>query len=787
MPYSGKTKIQVCDRLGKGWRRVADFLEIPTSERDGFEQGREAAEVWEWLDRRELLEKNLPDALTFIERGDLLLLLEPESTTVSPAQTQWTDSPYPGLLSFTPAQAPIFFGRSKEMKELAGRLNDPPQRFIAVIGASGSGKSSLVAAGLIPRTQPWPWIRLTPGGLIDNPFLALASALNSQLQAQAFNTKQIHDELRDTANIGPWLQKILANQVANAELLIFIDQFEELFTVVKEEHRKPFSILLGKMAKTERLRTVLTLRADFYHHCLDYPPLDTLLNAGHYSLKGPDLPAIMEMITGPAAVADLSFDDGLPGQILRDTGSEPGSLALMAFALSELHNACQPNKLLTQAAYDSFGGVRGAIAIRADTAYSGLDSAAQNAFGEVFKELVEVDPERGIPTRKRATKACFTSSPAALRFIENFASNKVRLLVCGDPDKKEDAVQVAHEALLTHWPRLRDWIIERFDDFRLLRQAKHEAAEWQRLGKPETHLWRHERLEPVHVMLNRLLPTLSETEKEFVRPEAERLLEKLHLDLTHQQREQIGQRLSEIGDPRPGVGLKNGLPDIVWLPVAGGEITLADNAETFPVAPFHISKYLVTWMQYRAFLEADDGHRNAAWRHGLAQGQPEPGKQYRQQLNCPADNVSWYDAIAFCRWLSNRLAYEVRLPTESEWQQAATGGDAEREFPWGPEWNSNVANTTESGLSRSIAVGFYPQGAAPGGALDMSGNLWEWCLNEHDNPERLDVSRDAERVVRGGSWYFTRDFARASYRSWARPDGRLNDFGFRVVCSSPID
>ncbi|MGH8606580.1 MAG: hypothetical protein ACREX9_03885 [Gammaproteobacteria bacterium] len=135
MSYSGKTKIQVCDRLGKEWRRLADFLEIPTSERDGFEQGREAAEVWEWLDRRELLEKSLPNALTFIERGDLVLLLEPESTTSPTTQTQWTDSPYPGLLSFTPAQAPIFFGRSKETKELAGRLKDPAQRYIAVIGA----------------------------------------------------------------------------------------------------------------------------------------------------------------------------------------------------------------------------------------------------------------------------------------------------------------------------------------------------------------------------------------------------------------------------------------------------------------------------------------------------------------------------------------------------------------------------------------------------------------------------------------------------------------------------
>ncbi|MCI0351941.1 MAG: formylglycine-generating enzyme family protein, partial [Acidobacteriales bacterium] len=485
----------------------------------------------------------------------------------------------------------------------------------------------------------------------------------------------------------------------------------------------------------------------------------------------PDLPAVMEMITGPAAVAGLSFEDGLPGQILRDTGSEPGSLALMAFALSELYNACQPGTMLTRSAYDSFNGVKGAIAKRAEDAYNDedLDDESRNAFGEVFKELVDVDPERGIPTRKRSALSHFSNSPAASRFIEAFT--KARLLSCGNADKADAVVEVAHEALLTHWPRLHGWIKYRIDDFRLLRQVKHEAADWQRLGKPETHLWRHERLEPVQVMLNRLLPTLSETEKEFVRPEAERLVEKLQLYLTHQQREQI-------------------LPDIIWLPVAGGEITLADNAGTFPVAPSHISKYLVTWMQYRAFLEADDGYRNAAWWRGLAKRQKKPGEQYRQQLNCPADNVSWYDVIAFCRWLSQRLGFEVRLPTEWEWQQAATGGDAEREFPWGPKWDPAFANTSESGLSRSTAVGLYPQGSAPGGAsdgpLDMSGNLWEWCLNESNNPERTDVRGDAHRVVRGGAWNLNQDSARAACCLRVPPDLRGFFIGFRVVCSSLI-
>ena len=315
-------------------------------------------------------------------------------------------------------------------------------------------------------------------------------------------------------------------------------------------------------------------------------------------------------------------------------------------------------------------------------------------------------------------------------------------------------VEVAHEALLTSWGQLHAWILERFDDLRLLRQVQREAEEWERRGYPEAHLWRHERLQPVYAMCQRLQPTLSATVQAFIRPEAERLLEEINNAATsHQRRASIGDRLADIGDPRPGVGLNSdGLPEFVWLPVPGGEITLEGNAGTFPVQPFAISKYPVTWAQYRSFLEAEDGYRQQRWWRGLAERQAQPGEQYRQQDNHPAENVSWYDAVAFCRWLSARLGYEVRLPTEWEWQQAATGGDPAREYPWGADWRPEYTNTLESGLGRTTAVGLYPQGASPVGALDMSGNVWEWCLNEHDHPQRTGLSGTARRVVRGGSW-----------------------------------
>jgi formylglycine-generating enzyme required for sulfatase activity len=272
----------------------------------------------------------------------------------------------------------------------------------------------------------------------------------------------------------------------------------------------------------------------------------------------------------------------------------------------------------------------------------------------------------------------------------------------------------------------------------------------------------------------------------FAQPQ-ERLVDLLETPtLSHQERLTIGLYLAELGDKRPGVGLRGGLPDIVWCKVPKGKITLEGIKGNFRVDPFHIAKYPVTWIQYRSFLDAEDGYRKKGWWKGLAEREDKPGEQLRKLDNHPAENVSWYDAVAFCRWLTEKLGCEVRLPMEWEWQQAGTSGDPANEYPWGPEWVSNKANTSESGLSRTTAVGMYPQGASPIGALDMCGNVWEWCLNEHGNPKQAEVSGKESRAVRGGCWYGGRDYARCAYRDYYHPDNRVDLIGFRLVCASPI-
>ena len=241
--------------------------------------------------------------------------------------------------------------------------------------------------------------------------------------------------------------------------------------------------------------------------------------------------------------------------------------------------------------------------------------------------------------------------------------------------------------------------------------------------------------------------------------------------------------------------MKNGLPDIDWIEILAGTFKFGEKKRNVKLEPFGIARYLVTNAQFQCFIN-DGGYQHDQWwdwpeerRMPATPGWPYP--------NHPRETVSWFEAMAFCKWLKARLGRsgrlgkndELRLPTEQQWERATRGEDG-REYPWGDEYVAGAANIDETDgaagpyfLEQTSAVGIYPAGASSCGALDMSGNVWEWCSDKREPDEKGDLVR---KVLRGGSWSNFRDSARASYRFDVGPDNRRYDLGFRVLCVSPI-
>jgi formylglycine-generating enzyme required for sulfatase activity len=265
----------------------------------------------------------------------------------------------------------------------------------------------------------------------------------------------------------------------------------------------------------------------------------------------------------------------------------------------------------------------------------------------------------------------------------------------------------------------------------------------------------------------------------------------------------VGRALGLLNlDRRPGVGLRpDGLPDIDLVQISGGRFLYGEKMQPRNVETFWMSRYPVTNAQYTAFLKAEDGYRIDDWWAGLDADEKDriPAPPEWSEANCPRETVNWFEAMAFCAWLSHRLTraqgrkVEIRLPTEWEWERAARGTKG-RAFPWGEKYADGPANIHADShrLGRTSSVGIYPDGAArepgdPGGRIhDLAGNVWEWCLNRWEPEDNIDPAGRESRVVRGGAWHYNQDYARAVYRNLFNPSNRYDFVGFRVVSSSPI-
>lgn len=749
-----------------------------------------------------------------LDRKTTVSVISPSAPPVPavPDSPLWSDSPFPGLRAFTPDDAPIFFGRGQETDGLIDKLTDSKTRFLVVVGASGSGKSSLVAAGLIPRlkagaipgSRDWVCVRFSPGEVGDNPFLALAQPFKDALQKRRQQPRELADKLEtDSAATLIELRNLaLAGQPDWAELLLFVDQFEELFTLVAPGHVDAFVEWLCRAAQTERFRVVATLRADFYHRCVERAPLAALLRDGSYPLAAPGVGALREMIVRPAERAGLVFEAKLDEQILSDTGTEPGRLALLAFALAELYAMRTGAGCLTWAAYEGFGRVAGAIAKRAEDTVNKL-GVTQQTVGEVFRELVEID-EGGAIVRRRAPLARLVKSAGAERLVKAFVDD-ARLLVVG----RGEEVEVAHEALFAAWKTLSDWIASHREQLKAGQDLEEAAREWHGIGEHGSGLASGVRFKRYRRAVNP-----SELAVKFLRA-SQRRLWVLRGVAGAAAALALAVMLGTFWLYANGLTIKHGTSMVLaavglyrasepeMVRIEAGEFWMGSREDdqeardsekprhrvTIP-RPFEIGKYEVTFDEYDQFAHAT--------------GRALPADQNWGRGRRPVVNVFWEDAVAYAAWLSRMTGKSYRLPTEAEWEYAARAGSEDSRF-WGDDAkqacqyaNGADQNFRQAGYGGEIhdCDDGYVYAAEVGsfrannfGLHDMVGNVWEWVQDSwHDEYQGApmdgsvwEAAVGGPRVLRGGSWVDVPVGLRSAARDWGDP--RYGDYrvGFRLA------
>jgi WD40 repeat protein len=447
-----------------------------------------------------------------------------EDIKVAPVATDDRDEilpcPYRGLFHFGPDDAEFFFGREVFVTQLFQAAQN--RNFIPVLGASGSGKSSVVLAGLVPKLQQkgnWKFTHFRPG---NDPFHALALALvplyTPELDAtdRIAQARKLADYLRgDTIHVSDIFTQIKQHH-PNDRVLLIAAQFEELYTLCSDEkNRRSFlDILLASFAAPNSQLSsavlVTTMRADFLGNALSYRPFADLLQNADIKLGAMNREELSQVIEKPADKLGVKFADGLVERILYSVENEPGNLPLLEFALTELW-AKRQGKELTHAAYEDIGEVQGALMTYANAQYQLLNPSEQKQVQRIFVQLVR--PGEGAEdTRRLALKEELGQQNWFL--VKKLAD--ARLVVTSQNSASIETVEVVHEALIKNWSTLRQWM-SAHRDFRSWQERLRAAIQqWQEAQQDEGALLRGVPLVVAESWLQKRSDELGSGEREFI-------------------------------------------------------------------------------------------------------------------------------------------------------------------------------------------------------------------------------------------------------------------------------
>src|SRR5215212_6283769 len=439
--------------------------------------------------------------------------------------------PYKGLNYFDELDADLFVGREVLTAKLVDRVlsltsNGQPRdnRFLAIIGASGSGKSSLVRAGLVPALRwdqasaDWQIHVFTPTA---SPLESLAASLTAEDPSVIPSTVLTDELMHDSRGLLSFAQRKLGLK-NGARLLLVVDQFEELFALCRsEEERASFisNLLIAASEMDGPVILVITLRADFYAHCASYPQLREAL-AHHQEYMGAmNNEELRHAIEEPAQRGRWEFEPGLVDVLLHDVGHEPGALPLLSHALLETWQR-RRGRVMTLSGYASSGGVRGAISETAETVFTDQFTHEQQAIARrIFLRLTELNDETSMAdTRRRATFNELILNP------EESANTHAVLKALADArliTTSEDSAEVAHEALIREWPTLRSWLEDNREGLRLHRHLTESAQEWLHMEREADLLYRGARLSQAREWAIAHADELNELEHEFLNASVE--------------------------------------------------------------------------------------------------------------------------------------------------------------------------------------------------------------------------------------------------------------------------
>jgi serine/threonine protein kinase len=433
------------------------------------------------------------------------------------------ESPYAGLSSFQENDANRFFGRSREIAALVNRIGDQP--LMAVVGPSGAGKSSFVRAGLVPvlkrSGEAWESLVIRPG---RHPLAALASIVAPLVSSSTTIEEDIHAQnalvQRLYAEPG-YVGSVLRSRARRSKrkILLFIDQFEELYTQVPDvRERLAFTACLSGIADdaTSPIRVVLSIRSDFLDRVTEDERFMGELSQGLYFLTTPGREGLRDALVQPAEMAGYQFESpAMVQDMLQHLESTQGALPLLQFAATKLwEQRDTTRRVLTQQSYQSMGGIAGALATHADNVLAELPVQARALARAVVLRLVTPERTRAIVSMEELRELSRDANEIQL-LIDHLV--QARLLVVQTGGGSSGAtVEIVHESLIHSWPTLKRWLDEGQEDSAFLEQLRNAARQWQANGQDSDLLWRGEVVEEAQRFDRRYRGELPQVQRAFL-------------------------------------------------------------------------------------------------------------------------------------------------------------------------------------------------------------------------------------------------------------------------------